>query len=188
MSIKVSPTGFPEVKLIVPRITCDDRGFFIETYHRKALREIAGIDVDFVQDNLSKSVKKGVVRGLHFQTQPHAQDKLVRVVHGSIFDVAVDIRVGSPTYGHHVSALLSAQNQLQLWIPKGFAHGLCTLEPETEVIYKVSAYYDQASDKGLAWDDPRLGIDWPIAAGAAILSERDRMQPRLKDLPTYFRY
>jgi dTDP-4-dehydrorhamnose 3,5-epimerase len=188
MSIRVTPTRLPDVKFIVPHIACDDRGFFVETYNRKALREIAGIAVDFVQDNHSRSVQKGVVRGLHFQIEPYAQDKLVRVVRGSIFDVAVDIRVGSPTFAQHVSARLSAQNQAQLWIPKGFAHGLCTLEPETEVIYKVSAYYDQASDKGLAWDDPQLGIVWPLTAGAAILSEKDRAQPRLGDLPAYFTY
>ncbi len=188
MNIQVLPTKLQDVKLIVPAIVRDHRGFFIEVYNRKALQEAAGIDVDFVQDNHSQSVKRGVIRGLHFQSEPFAQDKLVRVVRGAIFDVAVDIRVGSPSFGQHVSALLSADNKHQMWIPKGFAHGLCTLEPETEVIYKVSAYYDKASDRGLAWDDPQLGIDWPIAPQEAILSDKDRLQPRLAELPPYFRY
>ncbi len=186
--MKILPTAIPEIKLIVPHIFRDDRGFFIETYNRSTLREIAGISADFVQDNHSRSEQAGVVRGLHFQIEPYAQDKLVRVVRGSICDVAVDIRVGSPSYGHHVSVELSAENQAQLWVPKGFAHGFCTLEPGTEVIYKVTAHYDRACDKGLAWDDPDLKIDWPIAAPAALLSDKDRTYPKLRDLPVYFHY
>ena len=186
--MQVLPTALPEIKLIIPRIFRDERGFFIETYNRRASHEFAGIDVDFVQDNQSRSEQAGVVRGLHFQTEPRAQDKLVRVLRGSILDVAVDIRVGSPNYGRHASATLSAENQAQLWVPKGFAHGFCTLEPGTEVLYKVTAYYDAGCDKGLAWDDPVLSINWPVAAEAVLLSDRDRKHPYLKDLPAYFRY
>lgn len=188
VAMKVLPTALPEIKLIVPAILRDDRGFFVETYNRRTLREIAGISADFVQDNHSRSEQAGVVRGLHFQIEPYAQDKLVRVVLGSICDVAVDIRVGSPSYGQHVSVVLSAENQAQLWVPKGFAHGFCTLEAGTEVIYKVTAYYDRACDKGLAWDDPDLKIDWPVAKQAAHLSDKDRNQPKLQDLPAYFHY
>lgn len=186
--MKIFPTTLPEIKLIVPHIFRDDRGFFIESYNRKTLAAIAGIGADFVQDNHSRSEPAGVVRGLHFQIEPSAQDKLVRVPRGSIYDVAVDIRVGSPSYGHHVSVVLSAENQAQLWVPKGFAHGFCTLEPETEVLYKVTAYYDHACDKGLAWDDPDLKIDWPVVTQAALLSDKDRTHARLRDLPAYFHY
>ena len=186
--MKVVPTALPEIKLIVPRTIRDDRGFFVETYNRSKLREVAGIGADFVQDNHSSSEQAGVVRGLHFQIEPCAQDKLVRVVRGSICDVVVDIRVGSSCYGHHVSVVLSAENQTQLWVPKGFAHGFCTLEPGTEVVYKVTAHYDAGCDKGLAWDDPDLNIDWPVAAPAALLSDKDRTHPRLRDLPAYFYY
>ena len=188
VAMKILPTALPEIKLIVPSILRDDRGFFVETYNRRTLRDIAGISADFVQDNHSRSELAGVVRGLHFQIEPYAQDKLVRVTRGSICDVAVDIRVGSPSHGHHVSVVLSAENQAQLWIPKGFAHGFCTLEAGTEVIYKVTAYYDRACDKGLAWDDPALKIDWPVAKQAAHLSDKDRNQPKLQDLPAYFHY
>ncbi len=183
----VEPLAIPEVKLIVPQRHRDARGFFSETYNRRALAE-AGIKVDFVQDNHSLSVEKGVIRGLHFQIAPHEQGKLVRVTRGSVFDVAVDIRRGSPTYGQHVSAVLSADNWRQLWIPSGFAHGFCTLEEETEFLYKVTGYYSAECDRGLAWDDPALGIAWPVEAAQAILSDKDRRHPRLQDLPAYFSY
>jgi dTDP-4-dehydrorhamnose 3,5-epimerase len=172
----------PEVLVLTPKIFRDSRGFFSETYNREAWAK-AGLDVTFVQDNQSLSVEAGVVRGLHFQITPKAQGKLVRVVRGSIFDVAVDIRHGSPTYGRHVSAILSAENWSQIWIPVGFAHGLCTLVPNTEVIYKVTAPYAPDLDRGIAWDDPALGIAWPVAPGKAVLSDRDRGHPRLADLP-----
>lgn len=181
----VQPLMIPDVRLLKPTKFADDRGFFSETYNKRQLG-VAGITGEFVQDNHSLSRAKGVVRGLHFQTPPYAQDKLVRVVKGSIFDVAVDIRIGSPTYGRHVTAILSAENWHQLWVPKGFAHGFCTLEPETEVIYKVTAYYSQECDKGLAWDDPALGIEWPVTDDAALLSEKDRRHPVLSKLPEYF--
>jgi len=177
----------PDIKLVVPTRHRDGRGFFSETYHMRALAD-AGITAEFVQDNHSLSVAKGVVRGLHFQTAPHAQDKLVHVTRGAILDVAVDIRRGSPTYGRHVAVVLSAENWQQLWVPVGFAHGFCTLEPNTEVLYKVTDYYAPECDRGLAWDDPALGIDWPVAAEAAILSDKDRRHPRLAELPAYFTY
>lgn len=183
--MKIETLRIPEIKLVTPTRHRDARGFFSETYSMRGLAA-GGIDERFVQDNHSLSVEKGVVRGLHFQSAPHAQGKLVRVSRGSILDVAVDIRRGSPTYGQHVSVVLSAENWQQLWIPAGFAHGLCTLEPHTEVVYKVTDYYAPECDRGLAWDDPALGIDWPIAPAAAIISDRDRKHPRLADLPAYF--
>jgi dTDP-4-dehydrorhamnose 3,5-epimerase len=169
----VEPLAIPEVKRLIPDIFRDERGAFSETYSLRAL-EAAGIGTNFVQDNHSVSRSKGVVRGLHFQRPPHAQAKLVRVAHGAIFDVAVDIRQGSPTYGRHVSAILSAENWAQLWIPIGFAHGFCTLEPNTEVIYKTSAYYAPECDSGVRWDDPTLAIEWPVSGATAILSNKDR--------------
>jgi dTDP-4-dehydrorhamnose 3,5-epimerase len=172
----------PDVKLITPKRIYDKRGFFSETYRRQCLTE-AGVDADFVQDNHSFSSVKNVVRGLHFQVDPHAQGKLVRVIRGSIFDVALDIRCGSPTYGQHVSAILSAENWIQFWIPEGFAHGFCTLEPNTEVLYKTTGYYAPGSSRGIKWDDPALRIAWPVAAKHAVLSDADRNFPRFADLP-----
>jgi len=183
----VKTLAIPEVKLIAPRRIEDNRGYFSETYRKKDL-VAAGIADEFVQDNHSLSGSAGVIRGLHFQSDPHAQGKLVRVVRGAIFDVAVDIRRGSPTFGRHVAVELSADNWLQLWVPIGFAHGFCTLKPDTEVIYKVTSYYDPASDHGLAFDDPDLVIAWPVTAGSAIVSAKDRGHPRLNDLPDYFTY
>lgn len=175
----------PDVKLITPKIFRDDRGFFSETYNRKDLAA-GGVDADFVQDNHSLSSAKGVVRGLHFQIPPHAQAKLVRVVRGAIFDVAVDIRKSSRTYGRHVTAMLSADNWMELWVPRGFAHGFCTLEPDTEVIYKVTDYYAPACDRGLRWNDPALEIAWPVPADEAILSQKDMQHPFFADLQSYF--
>ena len=183
--MQVEHLNIPDVTLLIPRKHGDRRGFFSETYSRKALAVI-GIDIDFVQDNHSYSADKGTVRGLHFQTPPFAQDKLVRVVRGSVFDIAVDLRQGSPTYGRHVSAVLSAQAWNQILVPIGFAHGFMTLEPDTEVIYKVSNYYAPDHDKGLLWNDPALGINWPIADEEAVLSDKDRKQPRLAELITPF--
>ena len=186
--MKVLGTSLPEVKIVIPKIFRDERGVFSETYSKHTLKEMAGIDAIFVQDNHSRSEQAGVIRGLHFQTDPYAQGKLVRVVAGAIFDVAVDIRRGSPTYGQHMSVILSAENHMQAWIPAGFAHGLCTLVPGTEVIYKVTAPYDAACDSGVAWDDPTLKINWPVADDAAVLSNKDCKHPRLADLPAYFHY
>lgn len=178
-------TAIPDVKVIKPLRFSDHRGFFSEVYNFERFAR-AGIDLTFVQDNHSLSVETGTIRGLHFQSHPFAQDKLVRVVRGRIIDVAVDIRRSSPTYGQHVALELSAENGLQLLIPVGFAHGFCTVEPNTEVLYKVTNYYSAAHDYGLAWDDPALGIEWPVAPQAAALSDKDRGHPRLADLPTYF--
>ena len=177
--------NIPDVKVLVPRKHGDARGFFSETYNRKSLAAL-GINIDFVQDNHSLSAEKGTVRGLHFQTPPFDQDKLVRVTRGSVYDVAVDLRKNSPTYGRHVSVVLSAQAWNQILVPVGFAHGFMTLEPDTEVIYKVSNYYAPDHDKGLLWNDPALGIAWPLAEDEAILSEKDRIQPRLEEVVTPF--
>lgn len=163
----------------------DARGYFSETY-KKAAFEAFGIDLTFVQDNESLSRQVGVVRGLHFQSPPYSQAKLVRAVRGAIFDVAVDIRKGSPSYGKWVGATLTADKGEQLLVPHGFAHGFCTLEPDTLVAYKVDAPYSQAHDGGILWNDPDLAIDWPIGIDAAILSDKDRVQPRLADYATPF--
>lgn len=173
--------------MITPPKFGDHRGFFSETYNKRALAE-AGLDLEFVQDNHSLSAQKGTLRGLHFQTPPFGQDKLVRVTRGAILDVAVDLRRGSPTYGQHVSAELSAENWSQLLVPIGFAHGFVTLEPDTEVLYKVTQYYSPECDRGLLWNDPDLGIPWPVAEADAILSDKDRKHPRLRDLPDIFIY
>ena len=173
--------SLPEVIVLSPKKHGDRRGFFSEVYKKQALAD-AGIEIDFVQDNHTFSADRGTVRGLHFQTPPFAQDKLVRVVRGAIFDVAVDLRRGSATYGQHVSVVLSAQAWNQILVPIGFAHGLMTLEPNTEVVYKVSNYYSPDHDKGLLWSDPALGILWPIPADEVMLSDKDRNQPRLSEL------
>ena len=183
--MQVDEFGISAVKMLIPRKHGDHRGFFSEVYNQRTLAR-AGIDVEFVQDNHSLSADKGTVRGLHFQAPPFAQDKLVRVVRGAVFDVAVDLRRASPTYGRHVSAVLSAEAWNQLLVPTGFAHGFMTLEPDTEVIYKVSNYYAPEHDKGLLWNDPALRIAWPIPEADAILSDKDRGQPRLAELVTPF--
>ncbi|MBX9592126.1 MAG: dTDP-4-dehydrorhamnose 3,5-epimerase [Hyphomonadaceae bacterium] len=185
--MQVQALEIPDVRLITPSIHRDERGFFSETFSVRALAA-AGVNEHFVQDNHSLSVPAGVVRGLHFQSPPRAQGKLIRVLRGSIFDVAIDIRVGSSTFGKHVTAVLTADNRSQLWVPKGFAHGFCTLEPHTEVFYKVTDYYAPETDRGLRWDDPQLGIAWPVVATEAILSAKDRQHPMLSELSAYFRY
>ena len=177
----------PEIKIVIPKKHGDARGFFSETYTRRALAA-GGIDMEFIQDNHAFSAIKGTVRGLHFQTPPFAQAKLIRVVRGAILDVAVDIRVGSPTYGKHVAVEVSAENWNQIFIPAGFAHGLATLTPDVEMIYKVSQYYSAAHDKGVLWNDPALGITWPVTSGEALLSDKDKIQPRLSELPAYFQF
>lgn len=187
MPLKVQTLDIPEIKLLTPAIFHDPRGFFSETYNRAALND-AGITAEFVQDNHSLSKAKGVIRGLHYQLNPRAQAKLIRVVRGAVFDVAVDIRAGSPTFGKHVSAVLSVENWSQLWIPVGFAHGFCTLEPDTEIVYKVTELYTPELDRGIAFDDPDLGIAWPVPADKAVLSDKDRRQPRLAALSEQFTY
>lgn len=175
----------PEVKLVTPRRFADARGFFSETYTRRAFAA-AGIADDFVQENQSYSAEAGTLRGLHFQLPPHAQAKLVRCLRGRIWDVAVDLRRASPTFGRHVAAELSPDNWRQLYIPAGFAHGFVTLEPDTEVLYQVTAYYAPECDRGIAWDDPDLALAWPLAGREPLLSEKDRRQPRLKDVALPF--
>ncbi len=163
----------------------DSRGVFIETYNRRDFTAV-GIAEEFVQDNQSLSVHPGTVRGLHFQVPPAPQAKLVRVLRGRILDIAVDLRAGSPSFGRHVAAELSAENGLMFYIPVGFAHGFATQEPDTEVAYKVSALYAPGCDRGIAWDDPALGIDWGIDPATARLSDKDRVLPRLADLGPCF--
>ena len=176
--LTITALAIPSVKLItVPRFG-DTRGFFSETYNAEALAE-AGIALTFVQDNHSLSAAVGTVRGLHYQSPPFAQDKLVRVARGRILDVAVDIRKSSPTFGQHIVAEISAAAWNQILVPAGFAHGFVTLEPDTEVVYKVTQYYAPKNDHGILWSDPALGIPWPIAPGAAMLSDKDSRHPTL---------
>lgn len=176
--MKIERLAIPDVLLITPAIHRDDRGFFSEVWKDKALRDF-GLDLAFVQDNHALSRDAGTLRGLHFQLPLMAQDKLVRCTRGSILDVAVDIRRSSPTFGKYVSAVLSAANWQQILVPKGFAHGYVTLEPDTEVMYKVTSYYSPQHDKGIAWNDPDVGVDWGIEADRVILSAKDNLQPRL---------
>lgn len=183
--MKVESLAISDVKLITANKFGDARGFFSETWNENALRD-AGINAHFVQDNHAFSAAKHTLRGLHFQLPPKAQDKLIRVTRGAILDVAVDIRNGSPTFGQHVAVVLSAENWAQLWVPKGFAHGYCTLEADTEVIYKVTDYYSPADDRGIRFDDPTLAIAWPVSAASAHLSDKDKLQPLLKDAPQLF--
>jgi len=174
------PLAIPDVKVLTPRRFGDNRGWFTESWSRRAL------DVDFCQDNMSLSAPRGTVRGLHFQKPPHAQAKLVSVLRGRILDVAVDIRVGSPTFGSHVAIELSADEGNQLFVPRGFAHGFCTLEPDTMVMYKVDSFYAPESDAGLLWSDPALGITWPVTPATAELSPKDQKLPRLADIMSPF--
>jgi dTDP-4-dehydrorhamnose 3,5-epimerase len=179
------PLAIPEIKLLTPPRFADPRGFFSETW--SAARYAAlGVAGPFVQDNHVLSRERGTVRGLHLQVAPFVQGKLVRVVRGAIWDVAVDVRRGSPTYGKHVAAELSAENWQQLWVPGGFLHGYCSLLPDTEVIYKVTALWDRAAERGVTWDDPDLALPWPISPDEAVLSDKDRELPRLRDCPAWF--
>jgi dTDP-4-dehydrorhamnose 3,5-epimerase len=175
------------VKILKPVRFGDLRGYFSEIYSARALAA-HGLRFDFMQDNVSLSAEPGTVRGLHFQTAPSEQTKLVSVLKGAVYDVAVDIRTGSPTFGQHVAARLSAENGRQMLVPRGFAHGFCTLEPDTLVLYKVDNHYDKERDFGLRWNDPVLKINWPISSEKAKLSAKDREQPSLAELPRYFEY
>jgi dTDP-4-dehydrorhamnose 3,5-epimerase len=183
--LNLEDAEIPDIKIISVRKFGDRRGFFSEVYARRAFAE-AGIDLDFVQDNHAFSAERGTLRGLHFQAPPFAQHKLLRVTRGRVLDVAVDLRRSSPTFGRHVAIELSAESWRQVLVPIGFAHGYVTLEPDTELLYKVTDYYAPDHDRGLAWDDPALGIDWGIDAKQAILSDKDRSNPRLFDLPKFF--
>ena len=173
--------------LIVPKRFGDERGFFSETFRDDLFREHAG-GVTFVQDNHSLSAARGTIRGLHYQRSPRAQGKLVRVTKGAVLDVAVDIREGSPTYGRHVAVELSAQNWAQLWVPVGFLHGFCTLTDQTEVVYKVTDYYSAEHDAAVRWNDPRIGIDWPVTEAEATLSAKDQAAPLLDEIGVAFRF
>lgn len=186
-AMKIELLQIADVLLLTPTRHGDSRGFFSETFRADAFADY-GVDATFVQDNHAFSAQKGVLRGLHFQVPPHAQGKLVRCTRGAILDVGVDIRVGSPTYGHHVTVELSAANWHQLWIPPGFAHGYVTLQADCEVVYKVTDYYAPVSDRGIAWDDPALGIDWRIPADGIVLSDKDKKHPRLADAAPAFRF
>lgn len=179
----VESLDLPEVKLIQPRRIADERGFFSETWNR-ANFEAAGLDLDFCQENHSLSKSTGTIRGLHFQRPPFAQDKLVRVVRGRIWDVAVDLRSASPTFRQWVAAELSAEAWNQMLIPKGFAHGFCTLEPDTEVVYLTTAPYSSEHDTTASWCDPDLAIQWPTVD--PVLSERDQRAPRLIEIGSPF--
>jgi dTDP-4-dehydrorhamnose 3,5-epimerase len=175
------------VTLISARRFSDARGYFAETYHRPRFSGW-GIDFEFLQDNQSYSTSKGTVRGLHFQAPPHAQAKLVRVVRGRILDVAVDIRKGSPSYGRHVAVELSSEDGNQLFVPIGYLHGFVTLEPDTEVAYKVSNVYEAASEGGIHWRDPEIGVDWGVTAQEAALSDKDAVLPFLAGFESPFEY
>tara|TARA_R110002020_G_scaffold10961_6_gene41580 strand:- start:4547 stop:5113 length:567 start_codon:yes stop_codon:yes gene_type:complete len=183
-AIKTELDGVVE---IVPSRHGDHRGYFSETFRDDWFRANIA-PVGFVQENQSLSRAPGVVRGLHFQSMPSAQGKLIRCLAGSIFDVAVDIRQGSPNFGKWTAVSLTAEKGNQLWVPAGFLHGFCTLEPDCLVAYKVTAYYDAACDKGVLWNDPAIGVDWPELADPAQLSPKDTRQPLLADLPTYFTF
>ena len=185
MPIEVSDTAIDAVRIVDARRFGDNRGFFRETFNARDFAA-SGLPNAFVQDNHSRSAERGTVRGLHFQHQPHAQGKLVQCVRGAIFDVAVDLRQGSPTFGQHVSVELSEDNGLQLWVPEGFAHGFCTLEPASEVMYKVTDYYAPEADAGIFWNDPALAIDWPVSEADATLSDKDRQLPLLADIGPVF--
>ena len=186
MPFEFIETEIPEVILVKPKVFTDTRGFFMETYKKSDFKKV-GIDTDFVQDNHSKSVK-GVLRGLHYQLEPRAQGKLVRCIRGKIFDVAVDIRKGSPTFGKWVGVELSEENKLMLWIPKGFAHGFLTLSDEAEIVYKVSgSEYSPEHDRCIRWNDPDINIKWPLN-GEPILSEKDRLAPTLREAELNFTY
>jgi dTDP-4-dehydrorhamnose 3,5-epimerase len=169
--MKVIQTAIPGLLILEPKVFGDDRGFFFESFNRNAFREATGIDAEFVQDNHSRS-EKNVLRGLHYQVEPRAQGKLVRVVHGAVFDVAVDIRKDSPTFGRWVGETLSAENKKQVWVPPGFAHGFLTLTDSAEFLYKTTDYYAPDHERCIAWNDPEIGIEWPLS-GEQLLSSKD---------------
>jgi len=184
--LDISKTTLEGVLILTPRRFADERGYFSESWNRETLQN-GGLNLpEFVQDNHSLSRKAGTLRGLHFQAPPFAQGKLVRCGRGSVFDVAVDIRRGSPTFGKHVSAVLSADNWQQLWVPKGFAHGFVTLEDDTEVIYKVSGKYAPECDRGLIWNDRDLAINWPVDEGEIELSHKDEQMPGIAQAADLF--
>ena len=185
--MEITPQSIPEVLLIKPALHGDERGYFCETYRQDLLQQATGHPIQLIQDNESRS-SKGVLRGLHFQLPPYAQSKLVRVIEGRVLDVAVDIRKGSPTYGKHVSAILSAENKHQFWVPRGFAHGFVVLSDQAIFNYKVDNYYAPEHDKGIQFNDPVLNIDWVLPRSVLTLSDKDLNQPSLNILPDFFHY
>jgi dTDP-4-dehydrorhamnose 3,5-epimerase len=183
--LSIQETDLPGVRILTPRRLGDERGYFAETYHRRRFEE-SGITGDWVQENHAASTAVGTVRGLHYQLPPFAQAKLIRVTRGAALDVVLDIRRGSPTFGRHVAVELRAGDGRQLMVPAGFAHGYCTLEPDTEILYRVDAYYSPDHERGIRWDDPALGIDWPVTAADVVLSDKDRGLPPLHRQPDLF--
>ncbi|EKY3223082.1 dTDP-4-dehydrorhamnose 3,5-epimerase [Cronobacter dublinensis] len=180
--MNVIKTAIPDVLIFEPKVFGDERGFFFESFNQQDFEKAVGYKVDFVQDNHSKSAK-GVLRGLHYQLAPYAQAKLVRCLRGVIFDVAVDIRVGSPTFGNWVGAEISAENKRQIWIPEGFAHGFIALEHDTEILYKTNNFYSKECERAIRWDDAQLAIKWP--AKADIISEKDAVAPEFANAETF---
>jgi dTDP-4-dehydrorhamnose 3,5-epimerase len=185
--MRFTRTAIPDVVIIEPKLHGDDRGYFVETFRTDKLEEFLGYKIGFCQDNESKS-SRGVLRGLHFQLPPYAQTKLVRVIKGRVLDVAVDIKKGSPTFGQHVAVELSGENKKQLLVPRGFAHGFVVLEDDTTFAYKVDSYYSPECDRGIAFDDPDLGIDWQIPHTELNLSAKDKVQPKLHEMGELFVY
>lgn len=179
---------FNDAYVLKPQRFHDDRGWFEETWSEARFAAQTGVETGFVQDNASRSLMRGVVRGLHYQRPPFAQGKLVRCSSGALFDAIVDIRKGSPTYGRSASVTLSMENGLQLWVPRGFAHGFCALEAGTQIAYKVDAPYSPECDAGILWNDPALGIDWPIREDEALLAPKDIAHPALADAPVDFEW
>lgn len=186
--LDVQKTELSEVLTLKPRQFKDNRGLFSETYNLQRANELAGLPTNFVQDNMSLSNKKGTIRGIHFQKPPFAQDKLVRVTKGSILDIAVDLRKGSPNFGKYVGVMLSAENSLQLFVPKGFGHAFCTLEDNTEVQYKVTDYYAPEHDSGVIFNDKDLSIEWPFPEDELLLSDKDKKLSTFLELEEYFEY
>ena len=180
-------TNIPDVIIIEPQVHGDERGYFVETFRQDKLEEFLGFKINFCQDNESKS-SRGVLRGLHYQLHPAAQTKLVRVIQGSVLDVAVDIRKGSPTFGKHVAVELSSKNKRQLLVPRGFAHGFVVFEDDTVFAYKVDNYYSPQNDRGIAFDDKTLNIDWQIPHSELSLSAKDKVQPKLAETKDIFEY
>lgn len=189
--MQIQTLSIPEVKILTPARFGDDRGYFTETFNKKHFAGAIGAAMDsfeFVQDNQSMSAATGTIRGLHYQAPPYAQGKLVRVLSGRIYDVAVDARQGSPTFGRWVAAELTAAGGEQIWVPEGFLHGFATLEPDVVVAYKVTAFYDKASDGAVSFADPDLAIDWPVASNDAIVSDKDRAAPSFRDFVSPFTF
>jgi dTDP-4-dehydrorhamnose 3,5-epimerase len=186
-NMQFTRTKIEDVVIIEPQVHGDDRGYFVETFRADKVEEFLGYKINFCQDNESKS-SKGVLRGLHYQLSPHAQTKLVRVIQGSVLDVAVDIRKNSPTFGQHVAVKLTAQNKKQLLVPRGFAHGFVVLEDDTVFAYKVDNYYSPECDRGIAFDDEALNIDWILNHDELNLSAKDKVQPKLNETNDLFEY